>query len=150
MVRGLIGPGRDGSSDDKISVDLKFCGHNTKVDFSQIWVEQDMVKTTFVDFGAASWRICEREQPLDTNSEFPDGCRPDRMAVFIHPKSDLLSESFRRLVEPAHAAMYATAFTGHESGFFFENLRNDGEKRCTTGAQITPLAGPWRADASSG
>ena len=38
--RIYIGPGRDGSSDDKISIDCKFENDNTKVPFSRSWLNQ--------------------------------------------------------------------------------------------------------------
>ena len=45
--RIYIGSGQDGSSDDKISVDLKLRARNTKVQSNQQWKEQGMVKSTF-------------------------------------------------------------------------------------------------------
>ena len=46
--RIYIGPGRDGSSDDKISVDLKFNPSNTKVTCPPIWKQQGCKKISFM------------------------------------------------------------------------------------------------------
>ena len=42
--RIYIGPGRDGSSNDKISIDCKFDPQNTRVTFSKVWKQQGFVK----------------------------------------------------------------------------------------------------------
>ena len=44
--RIYIGLGRDGSSDDKIALDLKFDPTVTKASFAKLWKQQDYVKTT--------------------------------------------------------------------------------------------------------
>ena len=46
--RICIGPGRDGSADDKVAVDLKFAPTNTKATSHKMSKEQGYVKTTFV------------------------------------------------------------------------------------------------------
>jgi hypothetical protein len=45
--RVYIGPGRDGSSEDKISVDCKFYPANTKIHSPQQWRDAGYLKTTF-------------------------------------------------------------------------------------------------------
>ena len=45
--RIYIGPGRDGSSTDKISIDCKFSPQNTGVTFNKLWKAQGFAKTTF-------------------------------------------------------------------------------------------------------
>ena len=45
--RVYIGPGRDGSSDDKLSIDMKFAPISTKVTFNKTWKEQGYRKTSF-------------------------------------------------------------------------------------------------------
>ncbi len=42
-----IGPGRDGSSDDKIAIDCKFNPWGTGITFSKVWEQQGFVKTTY-------------------------------------------------------------------------------------------------------
>ena len=44
--RIYIGPGRDGSSDDKISIDCKFASQNTKVTYRNICAQEGSFQTT--------------------------------------------------------------------------------------------------------
>ena len=44
--RIYIGPGRDGSSEDKISIDCKFYPQNTKVTYPHKWLHGGIKKTT--------------------------------------------------------------------------------------------------------
>ena len=45
-TRIYIGPGRDGSSDEKIALDFKFNPMNTKVSFPKAWQHQGYVTIT--------------------------------------------------------------------------------------------------------
>ena len=67
--RIYIGPGRDGSSDDKISVDCKFEPRNTKVAFSKTWRAQGFVKTSYAyvetaNEGKGAWKLVQDQEDL--------------------------------------------------------------------------------------
>ena len=58
--RIYIGPGRDGSSNDKISIDCKYDPLNTRVTSSKIWRDQGFVKSSYAYFETkAEWRCIE-------------------------------------------------------------------------------------------
>ena len=88
--RIYIGPGRDGSSDDKVSIDCKFFPQNTKVSFNKLWAEQGFVKTTYACFrdDNSEWRIIEDQTDLRSEVRFDDE-RPKKVAVIIHPPFDV-------------------------------------------------------------
>ena len=81
--RLYIGPGRDGSSEDKISVDCKFESRTTKVQhISKALKSQDYVKTSFI-FDNGEWTLVEDQVDLDTDTPFTQ--KVSRMAIIIHP-----------------------------------------------------------------
>ena len=69
--RIYIGPGRDGSSDDKISIDCKFDSLNTKVSYSRVWAQKGFVKTSYANVTdiarGTHWEMIEDEVDLDSN-----------------------------------------------------------------------------------
>ena len=75
--RIYICPGRDGSSDDKIALDLKFDLMSTKVSIPKLWKQQGYVKTTFIlmsDTQSARtacklWTLVEEQVDLATITE---------------------------------------------------------------------------------
>jgi hypothetical protein len=84
--RIYIGPGRDGSSDDKIAVDCKFGAHNTTVPYNKSWGNLDYRKTTFkFDEHTEEWTMIEDQKFLRSSIYFAPEERPDRIAIFIHP-----------------------------------------------------------------
>ena len=81
--RLYIGPGRDGSSEDKISVDCKFESRTTKVQhISKALKSQDYVKASFI-FDNDEWTLVEDQVDLDTDTPFTQ--KVSRMAIIIHP-----------------------------------------------------------------
>ena len=86
--RIYIGPGRDGSSDDKISVDLKFDPSNTKVTCPPIWKQQGYKKKTFMlvdrSVGGKTWVVIEDSVRLDEVKEF-SAQQPEQVAILLHP-----------------------------------------------------------------
>ena len=118
-IRLYIGPGRDGSSEDKISVDCKFESRTTKVEHvSKALKSQEYVKTSFI-FDNDEWRVVEDQVDLETDTPFTQ--KVSRMAIIIHPM-------FSTADEDAHAdakSGAATADTG--SGAATANLAIDPE-----------------------
>jgi hypothetical protein len=97
--RIYIGPGRDGSSDDEISIDLKFGPTSTKVTYNRMWKERGYVKTTLVPVEdrktANKWAVAELQAPLEDTVELGtiyeklyakgvDG-KITRLVAIIHP-----------------------------------------------------------------
>ena len=80
--RVYIGPGRDGSSDDEISVDVKFYPANTRINTPQSWKDAGYLKTTFgywppedspnnTELG--EWLVVDNQASLDTTFTFDGG-----------------------------------------------------------------------------
>jgi hypothetical protein len=94
--RIYIGPGRDGSSDDKIPIDLKFAPNNTKVAFNKTWKDQGYRKTSFglfEDVDSEQWKIIEEQESIDAvvdlrslGDEFKRA-KPTKLIVILHPES---------------------------------------------------------------
>ena len=69
--RIYIGPGRDGSSDDKIAVDCKIDPRNTSIPYNKEWARKDYVKSTYAhiekmpDYGEGDdWKLIEDGEPV--------------------------------------------------------------------------------------
>ena len=87
--RIYIGPGRDGSSDDKIPIDCKFSPMSTAIAFVKKWEADGYVKTTCAQYESNTdrddeWSTIEDEEPLKTVTTFGSE-RPVKLAIFIHP-----------------------------------------------------------------
>lgn len=86
--RIYTGPGRDGSTDDKISVDLKFDPSNTKVTCLPTWKQQGYKKTSFMlddrSVGGKTWVVIEDSVPLDEVKDF-SAQQPEQVAILLHP-----------------------------------------------------------------
>jgi hypothetical protein len=91
--RIYIGPGRDGSSDDKISIDCRFDPQNTKITYNKVWAHQGFVKTSYAYFEPSNfqvhpeWKLVEDEVNLDANIDLT----VKRVAIFIHPPKRALT-----------------------------------------------------------
>ena len=68
--RTYIGPGADGSSDDKIAVELRYRSQDNKLTFDTPW--RDYVKTTFVQFRGEDWRCKEVDVPIGQVNDMSD------------------------------------------------------------------------------
>ena len=84
--RIYIGPGRDGSSHDKISVDCKFMSSTTKIVYSTYWINWGFKKSAFVllEEGDTNWKMIEDQVELWFETQLDD--RVYRMVVIIHPE----------------------------------------------------------------
>ena len=85
--RVYIGPGADGSTDDKIAVDLKYDPKNTKITFRSSWKEEGYCKSTWVLYGR-EWQLLEECEALGHIEYFEEGMVPDKLITFIHPSQD--------------------------------------------------------------
>ena len=84
--RIYIGPGRDGSSDDKIAVDCKFNPQNTKITFSKSWERAGYKKTTFAySLGKDSWDLIEHNEALGGVTKIASEDQVKKIAIFIYP-----------------------------------------------------------------
>ena len=96
--RVYIGPGADGSTEDKIAVDVKFEPKNTGISFRTSWREAGYVKSTWALYGDR-WEMCEVNERLDLIIDFEGGLCPDKCLIFIHPSGDedAIAPSFNHL-----------------------------------------------------
>ena len=131
--RVYIGPGRDGSSNDKVSVDCKFTPLNTESTYSKTWLEAGYVRTTFA-YKNDKWSLLEHQVPMDAATYCPADDRPDRVAIMFHPPVRMaigmqhVSEGLPAPDEPSASgvapprpdAPEGSAFMFLESGFDFE------------------------------
>ena len=81
--RTYIGPGADGSSNDKICVEFRYRSKDNSLRFDVPW--NDYVKTTYVQHHGKEWECIETEIPIGEVN--PTGT-PDRTIMFVQPKSD--------------------------------------------------------------
>ena len=94
--RAYIGPGSDGSSADKLSLDLRFNPWDTAITFRPEW--RSMSKTVFTQFGPSKFRHTEQNDVWldDVKTVYH---RPMRCVIVVHPyflaqrDTDLLAES---------------------------------------------------------
>jgi hypothetical protein len=64
--RIYIGPGRDGSSEDKMPINIKFDPQNTEVPRNKNWGQQNYKKISFAWYdGEDDWDIVECQHPLE-------------------------------------------------------------------------------------
>ena len=114
--RLYIGPGRDGSSDDKISVDVKFDSRTTKITENKFLRAQGYVKTSFAferdeETQTDSWRVIEDQVELDNEQLFSDPV--DQMVIIIHPMFSTAEDDAKKAASsttaPAQAGTEAVA-----------------------------------------
>ena len=89
--RMYIGPGSDGSSADKLSLDLKFNPWDTANTFRPEW--RSMSKTVFAPYDPfETWYTCQSDVSLDdVKTFFP---RPMRCVIVVHPYLPAQEENF--------------------------------------------------------
>ena len=114
--RTYIGPGADGSSNDKIIVELKYQGRDNKMTYYPRW--NDYVKTTFVQFRGESWRCKEADVPIgEVNDMMENGVKPERSIIFVQPQADFQNPT-----------AYYTAWQNFDGSDFdftaFENVKS--------------------------
>ena len=86
--RLYLGPGRNGSSDNKISVDVKFHSNSTKVTENPYLKSQGYCKTSFAyerdaETQKDEWIIIEDQAELDNEEILSDPI--PQMVIIIHP-----------------------------------------------------------------
>ena len=104
--RLYIGPGRDGSSDNKISVDVKFNSNSTKVAENPFLKEQGYCKTSFAYGRDAktqvdTWQIIEDQEELENEYLLSD--KTSKMVIIIHPMYSTAEEDAKKTL-PADMA----------------------------------------------
>ena len=113
--RIYIGLGRDGSSDDKISVDLKF-EPNTSITYNKIWRETGYVKSSFAYYpDSGGWQRVEdavdlRESYVCKHSK---NDRPTHLAVLAYPNQTDFVAHLSVTPEFEEDPLYV-----HKQGFF--------------------------------
>ena len=100
--RLYLGPGRDGSSDNKVSVDVKFHSNSTKVTENPYLKSLGYCKTSFAyerdaETQKDEWIIIEDQAELD-NEEILSDPAP-QMVIIIHPMYSTAVEDERAVEE---------------------------------------------------
>ena len=105
--RTYIGPGADGSSDDKIAVDMKFNAKETTVTFKDEWRswQKTVIALHQTPSGDNEWRMVQCAVPVQEVYYFEGDDRPPKCAVFIHPP------------KKEETAYYATRMTPFDDSF---------------------------------
>jgi hypothetical protein len=143
--RIYIGPGRDGSSDDKIAIDCKFSPQNTKVTYNKTWKQLQYVKTSYALFegeGRNCWMIIEDQADIDTVVNLHTlecGKRPTKLVVMCHPMCNIPAGLCDDNEEPLAAYMAVDPDYDFEEGeeldcfYCGEDLDGDPCKTCGQG-----------------
>jgi hypothetical protein len=131
--RIYIGPGRDGSSDDKISIDCKFDSQNTKVTYSKIWAQEGFVKTTYAYVDRdLPWELIEDEVGLDSSTAIS----AKKLAILIHPPTHGGGSG----IPAGHTALVAVDpdFDYEELGCFYCGEDTSNSPCTTCGQDLCP------------
>ena len=114
--RFYIGPGRDGSSGDKISVDVKFNTTATTpiIPFNKFLKKQGYVKSSFgyvqdKETRCEAWNVLEDQVELDSNKLFKDVY--EQLVIFIHPMFSTATQDEKKISD----AKKATSATSVDS-----------------------------------
>ena len=91
--RVYVGPGADGSSDDKLAIDMKFTPQNTKVNYPTMWKEFRKTVLTKIE---GVWKVDSCNVELSDIFEFE--ITPDRCAIFLHPNYEEPNTAFNAIV----------------------------------------------------
>ena len=86
--RLYLGPGRDGSSDNKVSVDVKFHSNSTKITENPYLKSLGYCKTSFAyerdaETQTDNWQVIEDQAELDDDTTLSDPT--PQMVIIIHP-----------------------------------------------------------------
>ena len=116
--RIYIGPGRDGSSEDKIAVDCKFQSATTKINYSTVWIDWGYRKSSFVlpEEGDENWKMIEDQAEMWYVTLLDKHVH--RMVVITHPRYRYDKVSLLAIIEDEHyndeqVIMFRTDFTGN-------------------------------------
>ena len=109
--RLYLGPGRDGSSDNKISVDVKFHSNSTKVTENPYLKLQGYFKTSFAyerdaETQTDNWQVIEDQAELDNEETLSDPT--PQMVIIIHPMYSTAVEDEKAVEEEKRAVSTTT------------------------------------------
>ena len=97
--RLYLGPGRNGSSDNKISVDVKFYSNSTKITENPYLKAQGYCKTSFAyerdaETQVDNWYVIEDQAELDNEYLLSD--QTPQMVIIIHPMYSTAEEDEKK------------------------------------------------------
>ena len=97
--RLYLGPGRNGSSDNKVSVDVKFHSNSTKITENPYLKSQGFCKTSFAyerdaETQTDKWEVIEDHAELDADYELSDPT--PKMVIIIHPMYSTSAEDEKK------------------------------------------------------
>ena len=115
--RLYIGPGRDGTSDNKISVDVKFNSSSTKVAENPYLMEQRYCKTSFAYGRDAkskieTWQNIEDQEEIDHERLLPE--KTSKIVIIIHPMYSTAEEDAKKALPADMSKMTTSASTTAE------------------------------------
>ena len=125
--RLYLGPGRDGSSDNKVSVNVKFHSNSTKITENPYLISQGFCKTSFAyerdaETQTDNWKVIEDQVTLD-NDELLSDPTP-QMVIIIHPMySTAVNDD--KVVEDEKKAVSSTTTPAQEQTTTVANLAID-------------------------
>ena len=125
--RLYLGPGRDGSSDNKVSVDVKFHSNSTKITENPYLKAQGFCKTSFAferdaETQTANWQVIEDQAELDNEYTLFDPT--PQMVIIIHPMYSTAVED-EKAVEEEKKAVSATTTPAQTESTPVANLAVD-------------------------
>ena len=82
--RIYIGPGKDGSSNDKISIECRFNSVNNYLTYSDTWKGRDYRKTTF-ELHDGEWICAENRVDVKQERHYTLPERPSKMIIILYP-----------------------------------------------------------------
>ena len=113
-----IGPGSDGSSDDKIAIDMKFDARDTPVRYKYAW---QAYRKTALACVVGHWSEIQFNVPLTEHHDF--AATPERCAILIHPE-----KKYADTDEPtAYEAIVQDMGDRAEVSFYPDGIRPDLE-----------------------
>ena len=109
--RLYLGPGRNGSSDNKISVDVKFHSNSTKITENPYLKSQGYCKTSFAyerdaETQTYNWQVIEDQAELDNEETYSDPI--SQMVIIIHPMYSTAVEDEKAVEEEKKAVSTIT------------------------------------------
>ena len=125
--RLYLGPGRDGSSDNKVSVNVKFYSNSTKITENPYLISQGFCKTSFAyerdaETQTDEWQVVEDQVTLDEDTQLSD--QTPQMVIIIHPMySTAVNDD--KVAEDAKKAVSSTTTPAQEQTTTVANLAID-------------------------
>ena len=125
--RLYLGPGRDGSSDNKVSVNVKFHSNSTKITENPYLKSQGFCKTSFAyerdaETQTDEWQVVEDQVTLDEDTQLSD--QTPQMVIIIRPMYST-SVNDDKVAEDAKKAVSSTTTPAQEQTTTVANLAID-------------------------